>query len=127
MTAADYRMQIFELVSLYNGIFEIWLGLTFAFILAIHFSARTMNRVLFWLLGSLYLGAAAVFLFRYINLILTAALIRAEMLEAGFPDLPDALPGSGALILLGAVALMVGGTLGSLYFAYINRPRKDPA
>ena len=123
MSTAEHRFQILEIVALYNGVFELWLAITFAFVLSIHFTSSTITRWVYFLLNFLYIGASVIFVQRYINLLLTAAGVRQEMTDAGLPYFTGALGWSGIFVAWGMLGLMTIGTIGSICYAFVNRPR----
>ena len=90
-----------ELIGALNGMFEIWLGFTFATIVAVHVAAQTINK---WVLGvgiSLYLLASYVFLIRYAHTGSVIVFLNERLAEASLPAYPT--PGA----MLGLMTLLV--------------------
>ena len=89
MNPTDVYAVHVELVGVLNSIFEIWLGFTFAAIVAYHFAAPTMHRVILGITLCLYLLASYVFMARYFHTLEVFGFMNQELKQAGIPPYPQ--------------------------------------
>jgi hypothetical protein len=102
-----------ELIGALNGMFEIWLGFTFATVVAIHVAAQSINK---WVLGTgitLYLSASYVFLIRYAHTGGVITFLNERLTDAGLPIYPT----PGATLSLMTLFVFMFGTIATVVYA----------
>ena len=115
MNPADYYALQIQLSEMVNDLFQIWLGFTFATIVAFHLADR-FNAVLLWFVQFLYLGASIVFAAYYFNIGTVSIHYNDMLIEAGFAPHPS----PGLVVVFGLFALYLFGTIGtSAYGVYV--------
>lgn len=118
MTAIDYYTLHIELINLYNSTFEFWLSISFAFIVAMHFSVEKMNSSLFYLTTGIYGVATAILYIRFIRFAMGSVQILEEIRKAGFEPPPYSGSYEGAAVTVGGILiLMLVGSLSALFYA----------
>lgn len=116
MSSTDYYEIHMELVHAISSVWEVWLAVTFATIVAFHVGRESVTRVLLAIGSTLYFGAAFVAIVRYGNYIESVALLRQEAVEAGLQAFPQDID-SSVLISILTVATMGFGTIATIGFA----------
>jgi hypothetical protein len=109
---AVYELHV-ELIGLLDSIFEVWLGFTFATLVAMHFAAFRLNKFMLAAALSLYLLASLIFASRYLHAANVFSIMNQKLVQAGFdpyptPDLPHT-----PLVFL----LFVVGTLVTVFYS----------
>ena len=111
-----YQVQV-ALIANIEGIFQTWIGFTFAAIVAFHFASEKLNTFLLCLIITIYVLASFVFASRYVHVGATIMHYN-EMLVAGghapHPVLPPEI--SFAMLILFVVGTL--GTVGYGIYAY---------
>ncbi|NKC02171.1 MAG: hypothetical protein GKR90_27230 [Pseudomonadales bacterium] len=121
MNPADYYALQMQLTEVVNGLFQIWLGFTFATIVAFHFGNTKMTGILVVFVEILYLGASVVFAGYYFNMGVVSIHYNNMLVEAGYAPHPS----PGSLVVFGLFALYAFGTIGTCaYGIYIHRKQK---
>ena len=105
-----------ELIGVLNSIFEIWLGFTFAAIVAYHFAAPTMHRVIVGITLILYVLASHVFATRYFHTQEVLGFMNQALQDAGIQPYP--VPGSEIGLFL--LAIFILGTVSTVVYAVVR-------
>ena len=109
-----------ELIGALSSMFEIWLGFTFATIVAFHIAAHSINR---WILAgglALYVSASYVFVARYFHTGSVIAFLNDRLTEASLPTYPIPPASMSAATLF----VFLFGTIATVSYA-IHRFRKS--
>jgi hypothetical protein len=106
---------LYAALGLTDSIFQIWITLTFAVLVATHVAARHFDRGLYRLVSGLYAFAAAILFVRFGSAAYAAFHYKNLLIASGFEPLPvsnivSLVIGAGTLLFLFA------GTLGTLWF-----------
>jgi len=123
MDLAEYYSAQMELLAHVSNVFEIWLGFTFAAVVAFHLGVDHLTKGLFRFAQVLYLLASLLFMLRYFALLTFMAQLSERIVEAGGE--PLALPTSFGITVF---ALMIstffaGTTMTVVYSNYRFRRR----
>jgi len=113
--AEIYELQI-GIIENVNALWELWLGGTFAVIVAFHAGRESITRALFVVGSLLYLSASISIIMRYMAYLAAIGDLNGRLTEAGhsgFPY-PDWFPISNSILTLG---IFLFGTLATLVFA----------
>ncbi|MEQ8960350.1 MAG: hypothetical protein RLP02_20905 [Coleofasciculus sp. C2-GNP5-27] len=124
MTMSEYFSFNIELTGLANSAFELWLGTTFAFIVAIFFAGESLTRSFYRILVVLYSLSVTVFVFNYVTVSLVRGQTSLRMSEQGI-EFPTAFEGASIITLFGMIIIMIGDTIGALLFARKRMDRGD--
>ena len=116
-----YELQI-QLLDQFTNVFEVWLGFTFAAIVAFHFGASLLSKNMLRACMALYVFASILFLTRYIALTVALASLTAEL--ASMDRGPIVPPYLGAPIALMIVILFIAGTTTTIWYA-LQRARSN--
>ena len=99
-----------ELVSVIDGIFEIWLGFSFATMVAFFMGAKAINRYIAAMGSLMYLFASYIFIVRFFHTASVINFLNDKIIEVGLdpyprPDLPVPM---GVVMLIGtAITVLV--------------------
>ncbi len=117
-------MEIYEVqngvMENVNSLWELWLGGTFAVIVAFHVGRDSISRSLFVMGSLLYLLASISIVMRYLAYVAAIGELNSTLIEnglAGFP-FPTWFPVSNSLLTL---AIFLFGTIATLVFSYGQR------
>ncbi len=124
MNPADFYQVQVELIGAVNGIFEIWIGFTFAVIVAVHLGTKSLNRVLLLIGLALYLTASTLFVFRFIALSNTFGAFNQMLLEMGAEPFPS---GSTFRIQSLMLSIFILGSLSTVGYAIYRYKNRDNA
>lgn len=105
-----------ELLGVLNSIFEIWLGFTFAAIVAYHFAAPTMHRVILGVTLTLYVLASYVFAARYFHTMQVFGFLNDELQEVGI----QAYPAPSGEISLFLLVIFVVGSISTVVYPVLR-------
>jgi len=105
----------YSAIALGDSLFELWLTVTFAAILAVYFSSSRMTTFMRRLLLGLYFAASLLLTGRWVVAMLHFLTYRDMLAMQGFAEFPSPQPLG---IILGTLhfATLVLGTAGTLYF-----------
>jgi hypothetical protein len=115
---------IYHALALGDSTLQIWTSFTFAVIVAVHLGADRIARSTYYLASTLYAVLASVLVLRYCADAYQILHYQKLLVERGFEPwpVPDIL---GVLIGIGTFILMIGGTIGTLWFARSSRSKAD--
>ncbi len=111
---------IYHALALGDSTLQIWTSFTFAVIVAVHLAGDRIGRSTYRLGSSLYALLSLVLVLRYCGDAYQILHYQKLLVERRFEPwpVPDIL---GVLIGVGTFTLMVGGTIGTLWFARSSR------
>ena len=115
---------IYHALALGDSTLQIWTSFTFAVIVAVHLAGDRIGRSTYRLGSTLYALLSSVLVLRYCGDAYQILHYQKLLVERRFEPwpVPDFL---GVLIGVGTFALMVGGTIGTLWFARSSRSRAE--
>lgn len=105
----------YSALSFADSLFELWLTVTFAAILAIYFASARITPFMRWLLMALYGGTAVVLTGRWLVAINHVLTYQRMLEEAGFEAFPSPVRGTAPLGVLHFLMFLVG-SIATLYF-----------
>jgi hypothetical protein len=106
---------LYAALGLTDSIFQIWLTLTFAVLVATHVAERRFDSRMYGLVSALYAFASAILFTRFASAAYQAFHYKNLLLTRGFEPWP--VPNVVSLIIgLGTFMLLLCGTLGTLWF-----------
>jgi len=113
---------LYSVLAVADSILQIWLTVTFAVIVAAYITADRIDRFLYLLVTLLYGLATLVLTIRFISAAFQIFHYRDLLETKGYEPWPvpkflSMLIGGGTLLLL------VGGSIGTLWFIYLVRKR----
>jgi hypothetical protein len=106
---------LYEALSLSDSSPQIWISVTFAVIVAAHLAGNRIRRATYGLVSGLYGLYSLVLVVRYCSAAYQIFFYQNQLIEHGLDPwpVPKAI---GMLIGVGTIALMVGGTIATLWF-----------
>lgn len=111
---------LYSALSVADSILQIWLTVTFAIIVATYLAGSRIGEFMYILLSTLYGLASLVLVTRYVSSAFQIYRYRDLLIENDFEPWP--VPRLvGELIGGGTLLLMIGGTIGTLWFVYSTR------
>ena len=116
MSPTDVYAIHVELIGILNSIFEIWLGFTFAAIVAFHFAAPTMHRIILGTTLVLYLLASYVFATRYFHTQEVVGFMNQALQDANIQP----YPAPGGEIVLFLVTIFTLGSVSTVVYAIVR-------
>lgn len=108
---------IYNALSFTDTLFQVWLTVTFAAILAIYFSRAEITSWMRWLLILLYCGSSVVLTGRWMIGIGHVVTYQQVLEEAGYARFPTPV-GFGTAMAAIHLLMFVVGTIATLYFMY---------
>ena len=102
-----------------HNAFQYWISITFAIILTAHLARRHLTLLITLVLGSLYIGCAALFFIDYLHWLSVAQ--TTNLPEAFEPDFPYPMLKTAI-----RVSLFVGGTLTAVSYLGYSYRRRGP-
>ena len=124
MNPTDYYEIHMELVNAIGNVWEIWLTITFATVVAFHIGRNSINGVLLLIGTLLYIAAALVAVTRYLNYADSIRLLREEALTSGLTAFPQNLD-MAAFITVLPIGTMVMGTIATATFVIYQYRRRS--
>ena len=125
MTEAEYIAVTVALTNTFNTVFNFWLTITFAFLVAVYFISEKSYQKLRAVLIGLYAAASFIFIVRYASVVISAGKIVDRMNQAGYLGVEEAFAGQNNLTLGGTFILMIIGSVVSVaYSVSISREAK---
>lgn len=113
---------LYSSLSLADSILQIWLTVTFAVIVAAHLAGNRINGFMFLLISGLYGLAALVLMIRDASAAFQIYHYRDLLIAGGFEPWP--VPRLiTEMIGIGTGILLVGGSIGTLWFVYAIRKK----
>ena len=107
--------SLYAALGLTDSIFQIWITLTFAVLIATYVAARNFDRGLYRLVSGLYLFAAAILFVRFGSAAYAALHYKNLLVTSGFEPLPVSNIVS-LVIGVGTLLFLFAGTVGTLWF-----------
>ena len=124
MNPADVYAVHVELISVLNGFFEIWIGFTFATIVAFHLGAPSINKFILAVGIFLYISASYVFVARYMHTRSVIIFLNDKFVAEGI----DPYPVPDYYLLVAQTALFVVGVISTIgYSIYIYHDKRRDA
>ena len=105
----------YSAIALGDSLFELWLTVTFAAILAVYFSVSRMTRFMRQLLLGLYVAASVLLTGRWVVAMLHFLTYRGMLADQGLSEFPSPQP-LGFILGVIHLATFVLGTIGTVYF-----------
>ncbi len=106
---------LYAVLALTDSIFQIWLTLTFAVLVATYVAERRFDRGMYRLVSGLYAFASGILLVRFASAAYQAFHYKNLLRARGFEPWP--VPNIVSLIIgVGTFVLLLSGTLGTLWF-----------
>ena len=120
MTQESLYNLIYSALEFGDNLFELWLTVTFAAILAVYFSRDHISLFMRNLLMALYAGTAVVLMGRWGLAMLHILHYMDELKIAGLAPFPTPQP-FGEILGILHLTMFVGGSLGTIYFMHSFR------
>jgi hypothetical protein len=114
----------YSAIALGDSLFELWLTVTFAAILAVYFSSSRMTPFMRRLLLGLYCAASVLLTGRWVVAMLHFITYREMLASQGFAEFPSPQP-LGFILGILHFATFVLGTVGTVYFM-LSFGARDP-
>jgi hypothetical protein len=115
MSQESIYSTLYAALALTDSIFQIWITLTFAVIVATYVAGRRFDRQVYLLVSSLYALASAVLFTRFASAAFQAFHYKALLITRGFEPWP--VPNFVSVMIgAGTSVLMFAGTIGTLWF-----------
>ena len=115
MSQESIYSTLYAALSLTDSIFQIWLTLTFAVLVATYVAERRFHRAMYRLVSILYALASAVLFTRFASAAYQAFHYKNLLVTRGFEPWP--VPNFVSLIIgVGSLGLLFAGTVGTLWF-----------
>ena len=106
---------LYAVLALTDSIFQIWITLTFAVLVATYVAERRIDRGMYRLVSGLYALASAVLVTRFGSAAFQAFYYKNLLVKRGFEPWP--VPNIVSLIIgIGTLVLLVLGTISTLWF-----------
>jgi len=115
MSQESIYTTLYAALSLTDSIFQIWLTLTFAVLVATYVAERRFHRAMYRLVSILYGVASAVLLIRFASAAYQAFHYKNLLVTRGFEPWP--VPNFVSLIIgVGSLGLLFAGSVATLWF-----------
>jgi hypothetical protein len=115
MSQESIYSTLYAALALTDSIFQIWLTLTFAVLVAAYVAERRFERALYLVVSRLYAFASVLLLVRFASAAHQAFHYKNLLVTRGFEPWP--VPGWVSVIIgFGSGMLVIGGTLATLWF-----------
>jgi small-conductance mechanosensitive channel len=115
MSEESIYSTLYAALSLTDSIFQIWLTLTFAVLVATYVAERRFHRSMYRLVSILYALASAVLFTRFASAAYQAFHYKNLLVIRGFEPWP--VPNFVSLIIgVGSLGLLFAGTVATLWF-----------
>ena len=115
MSQESIYSTLYAALTLTDSIFQIWITLTFAVVVAIYVAGRRFDRPVYLLVSTLYALASAVLFTRFASAAFQAFYYKRLLVTRGFEPWP--VPNSVSVIIgVGSLGLLFAGTIGTLWF-----------
>ena len=106
---------LYSVLALTDSIFQIWITLTFAVLIATYVAERRFDRRMYRLVSGLYAFASGILLVRFGSAAYQAFYYKNLLRAYGFEPWP--VPNTVSLIIgIGTFVFLFSGTLGTLWF-----------
>lgn len=123
MNPTDYYEIHMELVHAIGNVWEIWLTVTFAVVVAFHIGRDSINRILLVVGSTLYVAVGMVTFTRYMSYAGSIGLLRQEALAAGLPAFPQDVAMAMFMSVLSMATIAIG-TVATVVYA-IHQYRRN--
>lgn len=111
-----YNLQL-QMIGIINDLWELWLGATFAFVVAYHLGRESISKSVLVIGCTLYLSASMLMLARYIDYGMGIRRIAGQLREAGFSNLQPAPWASTGIYTIATVSIMIFGMAAATWYA----------
>jgi len=105
---------IYSAIEFGDSLFELWLTVTFAAILAVYFSSARITEFMRWLLIGLYSVTSLMLTGRWLVAMLHYATYQESIVDAGFTPFPTPVWARGFFVL--HLATYVFGSIATVHF-----------
>ncbi len=106
---------LYSVLALTDSIFQIWITLTFAVLIATYVAERRFDHALYRLVSGLYAFASGILLVRFASAAYQAFHYKNLLRTRGFEPWP--VPNIVSLIIgIGTFVFLLSGTVGTLWF-----------
>lgn len=117
---------LYAALTLTDSIFQIWITLTFAVLVATYVAGKRFDRPVYLLVSSLYALASAVLFTRFASAAFQAFYYKRLLVTRGFEPWP--VPNFVSVIIgAGTFLLLFAGTIGTLWFVRSTWKRVEAA
>ena len=124
MSEPEIIEMMYESLNYADRNFEFWISSSFAVILAFHFSAGNMSKLMYRLITFLYCSATVLFVSRWSVAALQYSSFRSQLLE-----IDASIQVSGAvmegIITAAYIVVILLGSIGTVYFGYRTTRKAD--
>jgi hypothetical protein len=115
MSQESIYSTLYAALALTDSIFQIWITLTFAVLVATYVSERRFDRPMYRLVSSLYALGSAVLFTRFASAAYQAFHYKNLLVTRGFEPWP--VPNFISVVIgVGSLGLLFAGTIGTLWF-----------
>jgi hypothetical protein len=115
MSQESIYSTLYAALALTDSIFQIWITLTFAVVVATYVAGQRFDRPVYLLVSSLYALASAVLFTRFASAAFQAFYYKGLLVTRGFEPWP--VPNVVSLVIgVGTSVLLFAGTIGTLWF-----------
>lgn len=122
MSPFDLSILLYEATATIDSIFESWMAVTFAFIVASYVAGNRLSISFKVFVSTLYLACATLLFFRYINFAGQAFHYLAELEKHDISMMKDT--SARALGFIRSV-VFIGGTFGAIFFLFLSMKHSD--
>jgi len=113
---------LYAALALSDSIFQIWITLTFAVLIATYVAERRFDPALYRLVSALYAFASGILLVRFGSAAYQAFHYKNLLRDRGFEPWP--VPNIVSLVIgIGTFVFLLSGTVGTLWFVHGARRR----
>jgi len=125
MSESELHMLVAEQMNLISTIWELWLAITFAFIVAFHVGRKSITRYLSWIGCSLYLLASTAAILRYVRTVAITQILNDRLIAEGIEPLSVNTFLSAGQTLISMATFIVGTIAAVSYAVYQHRASND--
>jgi hypothetical protein len=122
MTPFELSILAYESTAAIDSIFESWMAITFAFIVASYAAGSRISFSIKIFVSILYLSCAALLFFRYISFANQTFHYFAELGKYDARTITDSYAKTLGLVRR---LVFIGGTFGSIFFLFVSTKNSD--
>lgn len=125
MSQESVYSTLYAVLALTDSIFQIWITLTFAVLIAIYVAEKRFDPALYRLVSVLYAFASGILVVRFASAAYQAFYYKNLLRARGFEPWP--IPNAVSVIIGGGTLLfLLAGTVGTLWFVRSAWKRRAP-